>query len=94
VVRYVFIDEAWQLETTITDRDKIDRIHRRGIRNHPDRREILMYQAEDETGSVTAHRVITRPPNRKPQLGPLEFFRSQQSEGRLVGMLPVKGAAQ
>src|SRR3981189_903551 len=46
--RYVFMDEAWILD----DRDgrmgiDIAKANREGIRNHPDRREIVMFSAEN-----------------------------------------------
>lgn len=94
VVRYAFIDEAWTLTTPAITPEEIRRIARRGLADHPDRVEVLMYQAEDESGSATGHRVITRPLKGKPQLGELEIFRSTQSEGRFVGMLPQRGTVQ
>ena len=94
VKRYVFIDEAWQLETPVIDENEMREIARRGLEHHPDRIEVLSYQAEDDSGLITAQRVITRLPSGKGQLGRLEFTQSQQSEGRLVGMLPVKGTVQ
>jgi len=96
VARYVFVNEAWQLcaPTGLSD-DELQEIARHGLSDHPSRIEVLMYQAEDETGVLTAHRVITRPGNgHRPKLGPLEFIQPTHSEGRFVGMLPVRGTLQ
>jgi hypothetical protein len=91
VVRYVFIDEAWQVETTETDMDKVLRT---GVESHPDRVEVLMYSAEDDSGHVTARRVITRSKRGKPKLGPLQFEASKWCAGRFVGLLPQRGTIQ
>jgi hypothetical protein len=86
VIRYVFIDEAWQVEATGPD---IDNVLRRGVAQHPDRVEVLMYSAEDDSGHVTARRVITRSKRGKPRLGPLQFEESKICAGRFVGLLPL-----
>jgi hypothetical protein len=86
VVRYVFIDEAWQVEATESD---IEAVLQRGLEGHPDRVEVLMYSAEDDTGHVTARRVITRPKRGKARLGPLQFEESKWCTGRFVGLLPL-----
>jgi hypothetical protein len=86
VVRYVFIDEAWQVETAESD---IEAVLQRGLEGHPDRVEVVMYSAEDNTGHVTARRVITRSKGGKPRLGPLEFEESKLCAGRFVGLLPL-----
>jgi hypothetical protein len=90
VDRYVFMDEAWMID----DRRgqiglDIEKAKREGIRNHPDRREIVMFSAENRRGeSLTARRFILRPDVGKPTLAPLlidEVF--DHSEGRMVGLL-------
>jgi hypothetical protein len=97
VVRYVHFTEAWMLDARnrpIHD-DEMARIHREGVRNHPDRIEIVQITGEDcECGQRMAHRKIVRPKNGKPYLGPLEIAPRGQSEGRMVGMLPVRGRMQ
>jgi len=96
VVRYVFVNEAWQLYAPagFSD-DELHEIARHGLSDHPNRIEALMYQAEDETGMLTAQRVITRPGNgNRPKLGPLEFMEPAHFEGRFVGMLPMRGTLQ
>jgi hypothetical protein len=72
------------------------RINRYGVRNHPDRIEAVAISGEDcECGMRTAHRKIIRPKHGKPYLGPLEMTpRCDRSEGRMVGLLPVKGKMQ
>ena len=92
--RYCFIDEAWTLTVPTSREHEAREAFKRGLEHHPDRVEVLVYQAEHESGSATGHRVITRPPKGKAQLGPLKVFRSSMSEGRFVGMLPQRGTVQ
>lgn len=95
VVRYVFIDEAWSVMVPPdTSKAEISNLMRQGLSEHPDRVEMLMYQAEDQRGELTGHRVITRPSGTWPRLGPLEVWRPQSSEGRMVGLLPPLGSTQ
>lgn len=95
VVRYVFINEAWTMWLPTDRLDEIPEIAEHGLADHPERIEVLMYQAEDETGLLTAHRNIIRPGHgKRPTLGPLEFVNAAQSEGRFVGMLPQRGTVQ
>jgi hypothetical protein len=103
VVRYVFLDEAWTLYKLIQPAE-FERIDREGLRNHPERVEIVMFQCEDaDWGQITAHRLIHRPAGRKPYLGPLVTLDELahlppgsviQSEGRMVGLLPQRGTRQ
>ena len=91
--RYVFIDEAWILDTTKGGPEiDIEKVQRHGIRNHPDRREIVMFSAEDRRGGRrTAKQFILRPEIGKPRLSPLEFDPLfDHSEGRMVGLLNVE----
>lgn len=95
VVRYVFVDEAWTIYLPIERDNELPEIMQRGLAEHPDRIEVLMYQAESDDGAmVAAHRTILRRPHGKPRLGPLEFIESKIREGRLVGMLPRRGTVQ
>jgi hypothetical protein len=95
IVRYVFIDEAWILERKEIDRAEIDRVYQVGLKDHPDRKEILMFSAEDQSaGMMMGHRDIIRERGRKARLGPLVIDKFDQSEGRMVGLLPVVGATQ
>ena len=90
VQSYVFIDEAWVLEVTKTGPPiDVDKARREGVRHHPDRREILMFSAENTKGEAqTAKRYILRSEVGKPRLSPLTFDpKFERSEGRMVGLL-------
>jgi hypothetical protein len=98
VVRYVYFGEAWiaiLIDKTDEERDKLlQQIDRNGVASLPDadRVEVVMLQAEDfEAGQILAHRRIIRGKG-KPRLGPLEIAPWGHSEGRMVGMLPRRGA--
>jgi hypothetical protein len=89
--RYVFIDEAWILDTT-KGGPPIDmaKVRREGLRNHPDRREVVMFAAENKRGEMlTAARFILRPEHGKAQLTPLKIndMTGVESSGRMVGLL-------
>ena len=91
--RYVFCDEAWIIDTsksgrTITEAEWA-KIRREGLRNHPDRREIVMFSAENRRGEqLLASRYILRPEHGKATLMPLAFQEIfDKSEGRMVGLL-------
>jgi hypothetical protein len=96
VVRYVFVDEAWILDRRHSSIDKTElaRINRDGLADHPERQEVLMFSAEDQTvGMRSARRAIIRRPGRKATLGPLIIDPPfDLSEGRMVGLLPKLGA--
>lgn len=88
--RYVFMDEAW----IVDDRRgqlglDIEKVRREGVKNHPDRREVVMFSAENRRGEqLTARRYILRPEIGKPKLAPLEIDPPYDySEGRMVGLL-------
>lgn len=90
VDRYCYMDEAW----IVDDRRgqlglDIERVKREGVKNHPDRREIVMFSAENRRGEqLTAKRFILRPEIGKPTLSPLEIDEPfDHSEGRMVGLL-------
>lgn len=106
--RYVFVDEAWMLDRRFAKgahrhsaevEAEIESVHKHGLRDHPDRIEIVMFSGEDvECGQIMAHRVIHRPKGKRAYLGPLEWpletERSVRSEGRMVGLLPQQGSRQ
>jgi hypothetical protein len=90
VDRYVFMDEAW----IVDDRRgqiglDIAKVKREGVRNHPERREIVLFSAENIRGEqLMATRFILRPEVGKPKLSPLKIDEPfDHSEGRMVGML-------
>jgi len=88
---YVFMDEAWILDATQSGSPRIDikKVQREGIRNHPDRREVVMFSAENRRGEkLTAKHFILRPEVGKPTLSPLQIDPPyDHSEGRMVGLL-------
>ena len=91
VVRYVFIDEAWMLDQK-GDAAEGARLEawaaKYGVASHPDRREIVMFIAEDLAGRLSAHRFILRPEHGKPRLSPLKFIPAETlAHGRMVGLL-------
>ena len=91
VDRYVFIDEAWIVDSTQSGVTlDIEKANRFGISNHPDRREVVMFAAENRRGEMrTAKRFILRPEIGKPKLAPLVIDPVyDHSEGRMVGLLP------
>jgi hypothetical protein len=103
VVRYVYVGEAWTLNRMIKPEEQ-EKIFREGISEHPDRVEVVQIQGEDrECGQLIGARDIIRPEGRKPYLGPMVMVNDLphiprgatiQSEGRMVGMLPVRGMRQ
>lgn len=91
ILTYVFMDEAYILDDrkgTLPPQDW-KKIQREGLRNHPDRREIIMFSAENRRGEMlTATRFILRPEIGKPTLSPLKIDEPfDHSEGRMVGLL-------
>jgi hypothetical protein len=104
VVRYVFIDEAWTLSRMVQPGEEA-KVQREGLSKHPDRVEVVMISGEDrECGQLMLHRNIIRPAKGKPYLGPLlsldelpfmpQGGHVDQSEGRMVGLLPKRGTMQ
>lgn len=97
VVRYVHLSEGWMRDSRdgpIPD-EEMEQINRHGVRNDPKRIEVVLIAAEDhEAGYVMSTREIIRPKHGRPYLGPLKAFPQGQSEGRMVGMLPVRGKMQ
>jgi hypothetical protein len=88
--RYVFMDEAWILDNRKGGPEiDLEEIKRKGISNHPDRREIVMFAAENRHGEMlTARRFILRPEIGKASLAPLVIDEQyDHSEGRMVGLL-------
>jgi hypothetical protein len=87
--RYVFIDEAWIVDARGGGPElDVEKARRYGISNHPDRREIVMFAAENHREMLTARRFILRPEIGKPSLSPLVIDEQfDHSEGRMVGLL-------
>jgi hypothetical protein len=89
--RYVYIDEAWIIDDRKGNLPPLDmeRIRREGVRNHPDRREVVLFAAENRRSEMlTAARFILRPEIGKPSLAPLKIddMTGIQSEGRMVNL--------
>ena len=91
VVRYVWVCEAWLLERHETRMTDID-----SITDEPDCIEVLSFSAEDaQEGMLTAHREIKRDHSGRPRLEPLIIHSNiVESQGRMVGLLPVTGVLQ
>jgi len=92
---YVFISEAWVLEARRDFSDEaIRKAMRAGLGNHPDRREVLAFMAENRDGEMqSARRYILRPENSKPTLAPLmldEMSKVTETSGRLTGLLKAR----
>lgn len=88
--RFVYIDEAWILDTTKGGPEiDLEKVRREGIKDHPDRREIVMYAAENRRGEMlTAQQFILRPEIGKAKLSALKIMEQfEHSEGRMVGLL-------
>lgn len=87
-VRYVSILEAWAIETKD---HKIPESLLLGapVSQHPDRREVVIVQAEDKVeGSMSGMFYILRPETGKPRLsGFKENPRTERQEGRFVNLL-------
>jgi hypothetical protein len=90
VVSYIFMDEAWVVDASPDEAEEALRI---GATNHPKRREVVVLIAEDDKGEICGSRAILRD-GRKPRLGPLVLNEYSQSSGRMVGLLPARGAIQ
>jgi hypothetical protein len=88
IERYVFINEAWVLEAMNRTPEEVAEIDRFtsefGVSEHPDRREVVMFFAENKAGEhLMAHRYILRPEHGKPSLSALKWFEP--------GELPIRG---
>jgi hypothetical protein len=88
---YVYFTEAWIIDNTRSGQPlDLDKIKREGVRNHPDRREVVMFIAENRDGEIlTASRYILRPEHGKAKLTPLKIddLTNFESSGRMFGLL-------
>jgi hypothetical protein len=98
VVRYVFFDEAWGLDSALAGVTDADLAHatRLGLSQfkHPARRELVLFSAEDRDRQIFGSRVISRPADAPPQLGPLVMEKTGMTHGRMVGLLRPRGTLQ
>jgi hypothetical protein len=101
IVRYAHAMEAWTLhkpeQREMTTEQAALEYAAMGdtLANHPNRREIVIFEADDGTELLTALRDIIRPPHGKPylgKLGPIE--RMDHISGRWLNLLPNKGHAE
>jgi hypothetical protein len=85
----VVITEAWVVSGREEEIGRIDRA--KGLADHPMRREVVMYQMEDEDfGMMDGMQTIVRPDGASPHLAKMEWHHSREGSGRLVGLLPRK----
>ena len=93
VQQYVFMTEAWTVLAADEDAaaEAVDRCRTgQGLKDHPDRREIVMLQAEDKTGKTLGGMYyILRPEHGPPVLSPLHMMDDEviTRTGLLTGML-------
>lgn len=92
VQRFVFIDEAWFLDIDQKggkfSQAELDKIMREGLKDHPDRREVIQFHAQDANVMHIWTREIIRPAKGKAKLAPLKKNEEwNQSEGRWHGLL-------
>jgi len=87
VVRFVAMMEAWILDSRDLGGGPIPDAGA-SLEHHPDRREVVMLQAEDREHCALARFYILRPEHGPPTLSPL--YRSgtmDRFEGRMTGLL-------
>jgi hypothetical protein len=89
IVRYVFISEAWSLRTDdVAEYNKWRREYR-SLKDHPKRKEIMTFFAEDLTMAMIAERAIIRPSREPPRLGKLCFEDIETLKGyTMMDILP------
>lgn len=91
VQSYVYIDEAWMVDVRASEanpRINLTEITRRSLKEHPDRREIVTYFAENKRGqSVQGRQYILRPEHGRPTLSPLTMESVPDMKGRMTNLL-------
>jgi len=92
VVQFAFMTEAWVLDTKTAGSDlavKLALRSGRSLEHHPDRREVVMLQAEDKERCLIAYYYILRPEYGKPTLSPLIKTPEDITglRGRMMGLL-------
>jgi hypothetical protein len=94
--RVIYVDEAWTLEEPIVGvaKERLDQIEREGVKNQPGHIECVLLVGEDATEPlVMFQRKINRDGDRV-WLGPLVDISPDGAQGRMIGLLPVKGTKQ
>ena len=97
VVRYARAAECWTVDAEMIEEQFAQHYAALGytLANHPSRREVVLFEAEDGTEVLTAFRDIVRPAHGKPYLGKLGAIeRPRGLYGRWLGLLPSKGHAE
>jgi hypothetical protein len=97
VGRYARAAECWTVDAAITEEQFALHYAALGytLANHPNRREVVLFEAEDGTEVLTAFRDIVRPAHGKPYLGKLGAIeRCRRLHGRWIGLLPSKEHAE
>lgn len=103
--RVVLMDQSWMLDRRGKSephfsKDELTRFDREGLRNEPERVEVVSFYAEDQSeGQLMAHREIVRPVGRAPYLAALRLPLEERggiavSQGRYVGLLPRRTTVQ
>jgi hypothetical protein len=91
---YVFVDEAWEVETHGKTEEEMKAAGAPRPSEHPDRIEVIMLIAEDNEQTLLARRKILRGKG-KPKLGPLRWISDEYGKnrgalgGQLVGLMPT-----
>jgi hypothetical protein len=95
--RVVFVDECFYMQAETPEQmAAIDRWYEThdGLEDFPGRREAVALSGEDESGEMlSGHREILRQ-GQQSALGPLRIERPRETEGAMVGWLPVRGTKQ
>lgn len=98
--QYFYISEAWMVssvpgaELPKDEQDKALELARQNrLKEHPDRREVVVVEASNGTETIMGWFYILRPEHGEPSLSPFEYGpQGVQSTGRLANMLnPEKG---
>lgn len=92
VVRYCYAGEGYLIFVKSDDEDMEDAIEagEMKIEDHPGRREIVSYLAEDGENVIAAHQYILRPEHGSPVLAPINVIANEslvETTGTLSGLL-------
>jgi hypothetical protein len=94
VVRYARATECWK-SSNLGDGTSLEETARRyaamgyTLANAPDRREVVVIDADDGREFLQAHREILRPAHGRAYLGKLgEIMRPERARGRFLDLLP------
>jgi len=86
VKRFAFISEAWV--ASMRPGTSLEEANHTRASQHPDRREVLMINAEDRWGNaISGCFYILRPEHGPAKLSPLQMSDYDTTKGRFAGML-------